>query len=159
MRTCLALVLLTVVFIASLSAGLAAPKFSDYVVTTKFAGKPVPPVLSTPRARMFRTELRRQAATGPNFAGHFTLARWGCGAGCVYVAVIDASSGEVFMPELSFETVAARPGREACHHGSDFEIDSELFIAQGQIRDKVGRHYFRWKEGRFTPVHFEVGCV
>jgi hypothetical protein len=116
MRTCLVLVLLTGLFIASLSAGVATPKFSDYAVTTKFRGQPAAPVLSTPKARMFPTELRRQSANGPNFAGHFTRARWGCGAGCVYVAVIDASSGEVFMPELSFETVAARPGREACQH-------------------------------------------
>ena len=109
-------------------------------------------------SRLFRTELRRQAATGPNFAGHFTLARWGCGAGCVDVAVIDAISGDVFFPSVSFQDKMNQSHRVVCHHNSDFEPTSELFIAQGDLGGKVGQHYLRWKNGQFTSVHFDFTC-
>ena len=134
-----------------------APRFEDYPVTETFRGAPVAPVLSTSRARRFRTELRRQAARGPNFAGHFTLARWGCGAGCVTVAVIDAISGEVQFAPFSFED-AYKDGRTICHHGSALEITSELFIVEGEVNGTVGRHYFRWHDRKFTLVHFQPGC-
>jgi len=153
--------LVGIVSVASLVAASAAapPRLADYPAQPTLKGKPAEPVLSTPRARMFRTQLRRQAAMGPNFAGHFRLALWGCGAGCGYVAVVDSLTGEVFMPELTFDTVSARPGRKACPHSSDFELTSELFIAQGEVGDKVGRHYFHWKDGSFRLVHFEPTCV
>jgi hypothetical protein len=112
---------------------------------------------------MFRTVLRRQAASGPNFAGHFTLARWGCGAGCVTVAVIDAVSGVVAFAPFYFQDGWKENGR-ICHHASDFEITSELFIAEGELsaqgdtKGKVGRHFFRWRDGKFSPVYFDVNC-
>ena len=65
------------------SAISAIPVFADFPVRDAFRGRPAAPVLATPEARRFRTELRRQAADGPNFAGFYTFARWGCGAGCV----------------------------------------------------------------------------
>ena len=94
--TRIALVLVTVLAASVLPDG--PPRFEDYPVRETFRGTPVPPVLSTRAARNYRTELRRQAPTGPNFAGHFTIASWKCGC-CNVVAVIDAISGEVrFAP-------------------------------------------------------------
>ena len=54
------------------------------------------PVIKTAEARRFRTMIREAAAKGPNFAGHFTVAEWGCGAGCVSVAIIDAATGSIY---------------------------------------------------------------
>lgn len=56
--------------------------FEDYRVTQKFNGNPAAAVIATRRARMFRTMIRTQAKQGPNFAGHYTVAIWGCGSGC-----------------------------------------------------------------------------
>jgi len=108
---------------------------------------------------MFRTELRRQASKGPNFAGHFTLARWGCGAGCVTVAVIYAISGQVWFAPFSFAD-AMRDQRIICHHMSDFDITSELLIVEGELSrgGDIGKHYFRWHNHQFTRVYFEEGC-
>jgi hypothetical protein len=132
-----------------------APRFEDYPVAKIFRGKPRAPVLSTREARDFRTQLRHQAAKGPNFAGHFTVVQWGCGAGCATVAIIDANTGNVeeFAP-LTFED-AWRDGRIICPHGSGFEITSELFILQGDVNGKVGTHYFRWHNRRFSLLHVE----
>src|SRR5580698_5892067 len=81
----------------------ASPAFNDYPVTDVFRGTPAEPVLSTRMARDFRTRLRNEAKFGTNFAGHYILARWGCGAGCFTVAVIDALSGRVWFAPFSVE--------------------------------------------------------
>ncbi|HYL92262.1 MAG TPA: hypothetical protein VEW69_03800, partial [Alphaproteobacteria bacterium] len=70
--------------------------FQDYAVTEIFHGKPAPPKLVSPVHRRYRSAILRAAAKGPNFAGHYTIAEWGCGAGCVSFAVVDAATGKVF---------------------------------------------------------------
>jgi hypothetical protein len=69
------------------------PSFKEFQAAEGFSGKPAAPVLRTPNQRLFRTMIRQGAATGPNFAGHYTIADWGCGAGCVSIAVADAKDG------------------------------------------------------------------
>ena len=133
------------------------PQFADYPAAEVFRGTPTPPVLSSKMARAFRTELRRQAASGPNFAGHYTLAGWGCGAGCVTVAVIDAITGAVHFAPFSIEDVW-KDGHIICDHGSEFELTSELLVAEGEVNGKVGRHYFRWHNGKFSLLHVDQQC-
>jgi hypothetical protein len=139
-------------------AAAQVPRFEDFPVQAVFTGTHAPPDLSNRQARMFRTRLREAVAYGPNFAGHYTLARWGCGAGCVVVAVIDARSGRVWFAPFRFEDAWGSDGHIACHHGSSFDLNSELFIVQGGIGDKAGTHYFRWRDERFTLVHFDPTC-
>jgi hypothetical protein len=106
---------------------------------------------------MFRTQLRNEVKYGPNFAGHYTLARWGCGAGCVSVAVMDAVSGEVWFAPFRIEDARTETGAY-CNHGSEFQIDSDLFIAAGSVNGKTGTHYFVWRQSKFSPVYFEAKC-
>lgn len=73
------------------------PAFRAYAVADTFRGRPAPVDLtSDPEAREFRTVLRAGAATGPNFAGRFTIVTWGCGAGCQLSAVVDGRTGRVY---------------------------------------------------------------
>jgi hypothetical protein len=137
--------------------GTQRPSFEDFRVTQVFRGRPVPPVLDTPKARAFRTELRRQAASGPNFAGHFTVALWGCGAGCTDVAIIDARSGQVWFASFSYED-AWQDGRIVCPHAADFELSSELFIVRGDVNGKIGQHYYRWHDRKFTLLQVDEHC-
>jgi hypothetical protein len=51
------------------------PRFEDYPVTKKFAGKPLSPIISHPRARLFRTIIKTKSQNEPNFAGHYNLIR------------------------------------------------------------------------------------
>src|SRR5262245_19409738 len=70
------------------------PTFAAYAVHEGFTGRPAQVDLkSDPDAPRFRTRLREGAATGPNFAGHFTIVTWGCGTDCQVTAVVDALSG------------------------------------------------------------------
>ena len=104
---------------------------------------------------MFRTQLRNSVQYGANFAGHYTVARWGCGAGCVTVAVMDAASGVVWFAPFSIEDARTEAGA-FCNHTSDFQVDSELFMATGEINGRVGTHYFVWRHSKFTPLYFEA---
>jgi hypothetical protein len=139
----------------------ALPKFEDYPVTDIFKGTPAQPNLSTRDARRFRTQLRRQAPSGPDFAGHFKLARWGCGAGCMYIAIIDSVTGDAYFPGISFQDGLGRT--ETCHHASGFSLESELFIFQGEplqgnTTGKPGLYFYRWHDGKFSLLHYEPRC-
>jgi hypothetical protein len=47
------------------------------------------------RSRQYKTVIQNAAKEPVNFAGRYILAAWGCGAGCVMAAAIDAKSGRV----------------------------------------------------------------
>jgi len=76
--------------------------FRRYAVSGVFEGRPVPPLLRSHDALMFRTRLRQAAAGGVNFAGKYELALWGCGTGCVEGAIVSARDGQVmFLPFIT----------------------------------------------------------
>src|ERR1700743_182434 len=79
--------------------------FSQYSVTSIFKGAPAKPQLTSETARRFRTVISEGANKGPNFAGHYTVVTWGCGADCASFAIVDALTGKVFDPRfaVSFE--------------------------------------------------------
>jgi hypothetical protein len=71
------------------------PEFSDYPVQKIYKGKPAPPVLSKDQ-RMYRTMIRRGAKSNVQFAGHYTVPAFGCGAGCSAFYIVDSISGKVY---------------------------------------------------------------
>jgi hypothetical protein len=79
--------------------GADAPRFEDYTVAV-WRGKPAPLNQRSHRlARKYRTLLSQQLREeGVNFAGHYTLATVGCGAGCSISAIIDARTGRAYFP-------------------------------------------------------------
>ncbi len=70
---------------------------TSYDVSTIYDGPRAPVRFdgNFPDARMFRTKITEAVAQGPNFAGHYTVATWGCGSGCQEHAVVDVKSGDV----------------------------------------------------------------
>ena len=53
---------------------------------------------SSREARLYRTTFGAEVANGPNFAGDYTLAAWGCGHDCTTAAIVAARNGRVFFP-------------------------------------------------------------
>src|SRR5713226_8033300 len=102
MKALLFPVLLLLFTTMSLAQNNALPAFEQFGVTEVFKGKPVAPQIRTPSQRMFRTMIREGAAKGPNFAGHYTIAEWGCGSSCVSIAIIDAKDGSVYDGPFGF---------------------------------------------------------
>jgi hypothetical protein len=71
------------------------PGFKDYAVEKVYRGAPAAPKI-TPDWRSFRTRIREGAKSRVEFAGHYTVPRWGCGAGCSAFVVVDSISGRVY---------------------------------------------------------------
>jgi hypothetical protein len=117
------MLLFSILFVSVLIVGAprqdpTLPRFEAYAVTDSFTAKPTPPdVRSTSLGRRFRTLIRHQARSGPNFAGHFTIVRWGCGSSCIMHAVVDAATGRVYGQTLQTQV------------GAEFRLNSSLLIA------------------------------
>jgi hypothetical protein len=73
-------------------------RFEAYASADTFVGQTHPPVLATPLDRKYKTMIRSTAADGPDFAGHFAIASWGCGTGCLEFVIIDLKTGRVYDP-------------------------------------------------------------
>jgi len=71
------------------------PDFKDFAVERIYTGAPAAPKLTT-NWRMFRTAIRHGAKSPVEFAGHYTIPRWGCGAGCSVFVVVDSITGTVY---------------------------------------------------------------
>lgn len=146
------------------------PRFEDYPVKSVFAAKPAPPVFTTPEQRRYRTRIRdgvsvgrgvwtgswkdAKERAGPNFAGHYTVIRWGCGSDCLMMAVVDAETGTVYSPPLSgagtdfFVPMDIMSDREI-----DFRLDSTLMVLRNACRKdrtECGIYYFKWKDHHFN---------
>ena len=111
------------------------------------------------QAHLFRTALRSQAVGLPNFAGHYTVARLGCGSGTVCPAFIDRANGHVlFLPAM--KSVFALEGNETPATGYDrlaYRRDSQLLVLLGAGNEDMrtsGVSLYRWNEGKPSLIRF-----
>jgi|GEM_PF-1852957 len=79
-----------------LHEGPPRPKFRDYRVKNIYSGTTAKPII-TKDFRTFRTAIRRGADSEVEFAGHYTIPRWGCGTDCNGFVVVDSVSGKVYV--------------------------------------------------------------
>jgi len=115
--------------------------FDKFPAAEKFSGKPAAPVIRTRFQRLYRTMIRDAAAKGPNFAGHFTIAQWGCGAGCVSIAIVDEKTGHVWDGPFKALSMKATDSQEPL----EFRLDSRLLIAHGCPEEKnCADYYYEW---------------
>ncbi len=77
------------------------PAFEQFNVAETFKGTPATPKIIR-NHRSYRTQIREGAAKGPNFAGHYTIAEWGCGSSCVSIAIIDVKMALCTMVRSTF---------------------------------------------------------
>ncbi|HUK88462.1 MAG TPA: hypothetical protein VLT85_12420 [Terriglobales bacterium] len=136
------------------------PDFADYPVKEVYKGKPVPPRPVTRYQRLYRTRIRESVAQGVNFAGHYVVATWGCGTGCMEFAVADAVSGRVYDPPMTAIEFHVGPesGPELQKYPEmvNFKADSALLVVEGcPDGEKCGRHYYHFENGKFTLVHYD----
>jgi len=107
------------------------PRFESYRVEEHYPGKARPPLLTTHEDRKYRTMLKEAGGQEANFAGHYVVTMWGCGASCVMGAVVDAKTGRVYWLPCyvvgdmnESEPIAFRP-------------DSSLIIFKGSRNEKA----------------------
>ena len=142
------------------------PRFQDYPVRPVRIGRLVEPRLASRDARMFRSVIRDAVANGPNFAGHYTVAVWGCGAACSGFAIVDALSGHVVLPRglgdiAGFHVAdAADAGAIPDHASVRFQRSSRLLILLGAPeedaqRDGIG--FYEWTGRQLNLLRFVSG--
>jgi hypothetical protein len=131
-----------------------------YPAKLDFRGEPAHPLLVTQHERMMRTQIRMQARSGPNFAGHFTVAHWGCGSPCLAFVIINAITGAIYDQDTAVGC-ANDQGSEA---RLDFKLASRLIAATGVSEAPAlagekgtvcGTNYYLWDGKRLTLAHFE----
>ena len=76
--------------------GKPRPSFTDYRVKQIYKGKPAKPVLSKDQ-QAYRSRIREGAKAGVQFAGHYSVPRFGCGSGCTIFYVVDSIKGRVYQ--------------------------------------------------------------
>lgn len=142
---------------ALIAAGLYGqskePRFEDYPIIPTVKTTPAAPKLRTAGQRRFRTVLRDSVAKGANFADHYAVVKWGCGTGCLQMAVVDAASGEIYdgpFGELSDATVYLGPNVEDDKTGIFYRRDSSLLEIRGCPNSKeCGTFHFQWMGTQF----------
>jgi hypothetical protein len=117
------------------------PRFESYPAIEKFRGKKAQLVLE--RGHPFRTRMREVYSHEPNFAGHYILGSWGCGAPCQTVIIFDANTGR----EIDGIRVSAWAGSAtfpcSIDEPLDYRLNSRLLIVYGSLDDqKTGIYYF-----------------
>lgn len=131
---------------ATSTAPATLPAFEDYPVKDVFQDAPAEVDLnSADYGPLYRTVLRDVAATGPDFAGRYTVVQWGCGTGCQVNAVVDARTGE-----LSEQTLVTQ-------NGVAYRLDSALLIADPVRPGDSGEccgfpAAYLWRNGQFEEV-------
>jgi hypothetical protein len=135
------------------------PTFSDYPAKGKFKGKIAKAKIKTPAAKMYRTAITEGAKEGPNFAGHYTITTWGCGASCHAFAIVDANTGTVYTQDLY---VVAGLGLDEDLQNRpmlDYRPDSRLLIVTGSRNEtSQGQYFYKWENNRLVLIRsaFEV---
>ncbi len=141
-----------------------APTFHDYQVP--IAPPPADPKLdlqSSPTARMYRTVLRQEIAKGPNFAGHYRVAIWGCGSSCADFAVINLETGRVIeladvhaITNTYFDVDAKFFPDSESDDTFGFRKDSRLLILLGDLNEDENREgvfYYILENEKLRLVH------
>jgi len=148
-------------------AGAREPQFTDYPAAVASHGKSVAPKLQTPGQRRFRTVIRDWVNKGPNFAGHYTIAEWGCGTGCEQIAVVNNQSGDVHegpFGSLPKALVCLGGNVDEDKTGIVYRLNSSLFVVRGCPNDKgCGTYYYMWTGTQFkllrqVPMKPVFGC-
>lgn len=142
----------------------AVPRFGRYPAQRRI-GTWVGPVLSTREARRYRSTLGAEVANGPNFAGDYTLAAWGCGNSCTSVAIVAARNGRVYFPPqlrtISTDRIGNWDGGRALRYrGLRFCRGSRLLAVVGRWAgggSHDGTSYFEWTGTTLREIQVAQG--
>ncbi|HVQ07272.1 MAG TPA: hypothetical protein VMS43_02440 [Allosphingosinicella sp.] len=138
------------------------PRFADYPAQRRVRTWAAP-VLASREARLYRSTLGAEVANGPNFAGDYTLAAWGCGNSCTAAAIVAAQSGRVFFPaqlrRIGTDHIGTWDGGRALRYrGLRFCRDSRLLAVVGRRGDSDGAAYFEWTGTALREVSVTPGA-
>ena len=126
---------------------LGAPRFSEYPAhvlapATAFQFDPA----SHPEGIQWEGAVRGAAAHGVNFAGHWLVVADGCGERCMTYALIEWSTGRIFVPDALRTLSSALPCVRA--QPVQHRADSRLLTVTQPADGNVETRYYVWDETR-----------
>lgn len=137
------------------------PTFGTYSVTVEKARVRSINFKNDAGARSFRTRLTEAIRGGVNFAGHYVVAGWGCGTGCISGAIIDARNGKVYWPLPLSALGVWYNGEEYTNSPVEYRKNSRLLIIRGSpgVKDNDsekpnGQYYYEWTGKDLRQVYF-----
>ena len=142
--------------------GQKLPKFSSYPAKVEKARARSIDFRRSPGANSFRTRLRAALAEGTDFAGHYKIAGWGCGTGCISGGIIDTRTGRVHFPE---ELYALSVGSFSGDYESEplkYKANSRMLIISGipgsaednEPEKPWGDYYYEWRDDRLRKIKY-----
>ena len=152
----------------------ALPRFEDYPVKETSIGALALPKLVRPMERKYSQEItdgvqngygvfrEGKEQKGANFAGSLIVIQWGCGAPCKRMVIVNATTGDIYYPPISFSGVGTKSfdlpllmvGNSYPENPEvQFRLDSNLMIIKA-TPNEAGLHpsytyYFLWKKDRW----------
>ena len=138
-------------FAACAAHGAASvPSFAEYhepLVKMKSGARPK---LISSQDREFKTRVAEASAQGVNFAGHYVLSSFGCGASCIMSFALDKKSGEIsWLPFTVCCWDSVKIGAEPI----GFMKDSRLVVVTGSRNEQgKGVYYYEFKNSRFVLI-------
>jgi len=138
---------------------LADQVFDRYAVPVgKAKLAPAAPDVKTGRAHLYREAIRTGAKPGPNFGGHYTIIRIGCGAATTCLAIANATTGHVYFPPelVDAEALLVDTGKLEIDT-FNYRLNSRLLIVVGTPNENqggTGISYFLWQSGKLSLVRF-----
>jgi hypothetical protein len=127
------------------------PQFESYPTKPDVITKNAEVRIAGRMERSYITRLRFAAKQKPNFAGHYILTAWGCGAACLVPVAIDAKTGVVVWLNFSvccWQLQVKEP--------LEFKLNSSLLIVRGSRNvEGQGTYYYLLKDQEFVLLKAE----
>ncbi|MBK9577304.1 MAG: hypothetical protein IPK50_05355 [Fibrobacterota bacterium] len=117
-------------------------QFAEFPANRMKSGRLAAPDFRTdPAANEYRSRIREGCErNGVNFAGHFTVVEWGCGAGCQMMALVDRIDGRILYRKIPFDTMDG-------HSGTLYKADSRLMVVNTEaLQDHKGWQRIYWRK-------------
>ena len=131
--------------------------FGDHAVAAPKM-RPVAADVRAGQAHLYRTVIREAARSGPDFAGHYTIIRIGCGAATICVAIADAQTGKIYFPPELRSATALLVDTGAMEVATlNYRRNSRLLVVIGLPNEdpkKAGASYYLWRAGKLSLLHF-----
>lgn len=149
---------------ASTYSAASAPKPENYPASIIPNIVPAKPQVVSKHAKLFKAKITEGAKLGPNFAGHYTVVRWGCGMDSFMFVVVDAITGKIYEPPEECITLAGqtdddKPPPGFNNDNPSYSLNSKLLLTVGvkdsTVADPYGRalKIYLFDQNKFKLVY------
>lgn len=101
-----------------------------------------------PEAKTYRTRITETVKKGANFAGHFTIARWGCGTDTLAYSVVDNKTGNI----IAYSDCVPN------YHLINYGLDSKFLVLEPVYAGQT-REYYKIVDDKLELACSEVSVT